>query len=144
MPGVGCLFVGPYDLSLSLGTTVEALLADDSPGSPLARIMSAAAKNGLVVGAFGGAPAYAERFAARGITCLVVATDLWLLNAGMTAALDEGASGPGAATQETASRLPDRGAIVGSLLAVSEEVARRQAPGAFASSAPPGSPRRPG
>ena len=38
VPGVGCLFVGPYDLSLTLGTTVEAMLDDESPGSPLARI----------------------------------------------------------------------------------------------------------
>jgi 4-hydroxy-2-oxoheptanedioate aldolase len=85
---VDCLFVGPYDLSLTLGTTVDAVLDDDSSGSPLARIAAAAADHGLFVGAFGGAPAYADRFAARGITCLVVATDLWVLNAGIAAALD--------------------------------------------------------
>ena len=88
VPGVGCLFVGPYDLSLTLGTTVDAVLDDDSPSSPLARITAAAADHGLFVGAFGGAPAYANRFAARGITCLVVATDLWVQTAGIAAALD--------------------------------------------------------
>ena len=88
VPGVDCLFIGPYDLSLTLGTTVDLVLDDDSPGSPLARIRSAAADHGLFVGAFGGAPAYADRFARRGITCLVVATDLWVLNAGIAAALD--------------------------------------------------------
>ena len=87
VPGVGCLFIGPYDLSLTLGTTVDAVLDDDSPGSPLDRIITAAADHGLFVGAFGGAPTYADRFAARGVTCLVVATDLWLLNAGISAAL---------------------------------------------------------
>jgi 4-hydroxy-2-oxoheptanedioate aldolase len=87
VPGVGCLFVGPYDLSLTLGTTVDAVLEDDSSGSPLTRILAAAADNGLFVGAFGGAPAYAERFAARGISCLAVATDLWLVEAGVSAAL---------------------------------------------------------
>ena len=88
VPGVSCLFVGPYDLSLTLGTTVDAVLDDDSPGSPLARITAAAADQGLFVGAYGGVPAYAERFAERGVTCLAVATDLWLLEAGAAAALD--------------------------------------------------------
>ena len=35
MDGVDQLFVGPNDLSLSLGTTVQALLDDDSETSPL-------------------------------------------------------------------------------------------------------------
>jgi 4-hydroxy-2-oxoheptanedioate aldolase len=87
VPGVGCLFIGPNDLALTLGATVDAVLDDDSPRSPLARITAAAADHGLFVGAFGGAPAYADRFAARGITCLVTATDLWVLNAGIAAAL---------------------------------------------------------
>ena len=88
VPGVSCLFVGPYDLALTLGTTVGALLDDDAAGSPLARITAAAADQELFVGAYGGVPAYAERFAERGITCLAVATDLWLLEAGAAAALD--------------------------------------------------------
>ena len=87
VPGVSCLFVGPNDLALTLGTTVDALLDDDAPGSALARITAAAADQGLFVGAFGGVPAYAGRFAERGISCLVVATDLWLLEAGVGAAL---------------------------------------------------------
>jgi len=87
VPGVNCLFVGPYDLALTLGTTVDALLDDDAPGSALAQITAAAADQGLFVGAFGGVPAYAGRFAERGISCLVVATDLWLLEAGAGAAL---------------------------------------------------------
>jgi len=88
VPGVRCLFVGPYDLSLTLGTTVEAMLDDDATGSPLTRISAAAADRGLFVGAFGGAPAYAGRFAQRGISCLAVATDLWLLEAGVAALQD--------------------------------------------------------
>lgn len=88
VPGVDCLFVGPNDLSLTLGTTVDAVLDDDSARSPLARITAAAADHGVGVGAFGGAPAYAERLAAHGISCLAVATDLWLLEAGAAAALN--------------------------------------------------------
>jgi 4-hydroxy-2-oxoheptanedioate aldolase len=48
--GVGQLFVGPYDLSLSLGTTVQALLDEDSDASPLTRIVQAASSNGRTVG----------------------------------------------------------------------------------------------
>ncbi len=87
VPGVDCLFIGPYDLALTLGTTVDALLDDDSHDAALTRIAAAAADHDLFVGAFGGAPAYAERFAGRGITCRVVATDLWLHDAGVAAAL---------------------------------------------------------
>ena len=44
--GVDQLFVGPYDLSLTLGTTVPALLDDDSDASPLTRIVQAATAYG--------------------------------------------------------------------------------------------------
>jgi 4-hydroxy-2-oxoheptanedioate aldolase len=87
VPGVSCLFIGPYDLALTLGTTVDALLDDDASDSALARIGAAAADRGLFVAAFGGVPADAARFAARGISCLAVATDLWVLEAGAAAAL---------------------------------------------------------
>ena len=86
MAGVGQLFVGPHDLSLSLGTTVEALLDDESAGSPLQRIVAAAADHGLTVGVFAGSPAVSERFRAHGINCLVVATDLWIVAQGADAA----------------------------------------------------------
>jgi len=86
--GVGQLFVGPHDLSLSLGTTVEALLDDESAGSPLQRIVAAAADHGLTVGGFAGSPGVSERFRAHGINCLVVATDLWIVAQGADAALD--------------------------------------------------------
>jgi 4-hydroxy-2-oxoheptanedioate aldolase len=87
VPGLDLLFVGPYDLSLSLGTTVPELLADHSPGSPLARITAAAHSRGLFVGGFGGNPDDAERFRSHGISCVVVATDLWVVHAGTQAAL---------------------------------------------------------
>jgi 4-hydroxy-2-oxoheptanedioate aldolase len=87
VPGISQLFVGPYDLSLSLGTTVDELLADDSEDSALARIAAAAQANQLNVGAYGGNPDLAERFRAYGISCLVVATDIWLVAHGAEAAL---------------------------------------------------------
>jgi 4-hydroxy-2-oxoheptanedioate aldolase len=85
--GVDQLFVGPYDLSLSLGTTVQAMLDDDSETSPLTRIVQAAAAYGRTVGGFAGTPELADRFRERGITCLAVATDLWITNEGARAAL---------------------------------------------------------
>jgi 4-hydroxy-2-oxoheptanedioate aldolase len=85
--GVDQLFVGPYDLSLSLGTTVEALLDDDADTSPLARIVQTAAAYGRTVGGFAGAPDLAVRFRERGILCVAVATDLWITNEGARAAL---------------------------------------------------------
>ena len=84
IPGLSQLFIGPNDLSLSLGTTVDELLED---GSALARITAAAKANGLTVGAYGGNPAMAERFRKHDISCLVVATDGWLVSRGADAAL---------------------------------------------------------
>ena len=85
--GVGQLFVGPYDLSLSLGTTVQALLDDDSASSPLARIVQTAAAYGRTVGGFAGTPDLADRFRERGISCVAVASDLWVTSEGARAAL---------------------------------------------------------
>ena len=70
-----------------LGHHGAALLQDDSDSSPLRRIVAAAEAAGLEVGAFGGVPAVAEHLPAHGITCLVVATDLWLLGQGARGAL---------------------------------------------------------
>jgi 4-hydroxy-2-oxoheptanedioate aldolase len=85
--GIGQLFIGPYDLSLSLGTTVSNLLDDESDGNPLARIVQAAARYGRTVGGFAGTPELAERFRERGVTCLAVASDLWITAEGARAAL---------------------------------------------------------
>jgi 4-hydroxy-2-oxoheptanedioate aldolase len=85
--GVDQLFVGPYDLSLSLGTTVQAVLDDESEGSPLTRIVQAATAYGRTVGGFAGTPELAERFRERGISCVAVASDLWITAEGARAAL---------------------------------------------------------
>ena len=85
--GVDQLFVGPYDLSLTLGTTVPALLDDDSDASPLSRIVQTATAYGRTVGGFAGTPELAERFRERGISCVAVASDLWITAEGARAAL---------------------------------------------------------
>ena len=85
--GVDQLFVGPYDLSLTLGTTVPALLDDDSDASPLSRIVQTATAYGRTVGGFAGTPELAKRFRERGISCVAVASDLWITAEGARAAL---------------------------------------------------------
>lgn len=83
VPGVDMLFVGPYDLSLSLGTTVAELLDDTDASSPLRAIVAAAAAAGSEVGVYAGNPENAERFRELGFECVVPASDTALLQAGI-------------------------------------------------------------
>ncbi|MHA7264629.1 HpcH/HpaI aldolase family protein [Arthrobacter sp. TMN-37] len=85
VPGVDLLFVGPFDLALSLGTTVDALLADD--GGPLAAIAGAAAAAGRAAGIFAGDPGRARILRARGFDRIAVATDAGVIAAGARAVL---------------------------------------------------------
>ncbi len=87
-PGVDGLFIGPYDLALSHGTTVDALLDDDSPDGPIARVVAAARRQGIEVAAFAGTPLNALRFRAHGIGYLAVTTDSGVVETGMRAVLD--------------------------------------------------------
>ena len=87
-PGVDGLFVGPFDLALALGTTVDALLDDRSPGSPLGEVVAAAGRHGILVAAFAGTPANARRLRAHGIHCLAVTTDLAVVDEGVRALLE--------------------------------------------------------
>ena len=87
VPGIDMLFIGPFDLTLSLGSSVDAALDDTSAESAINRILSAAEANHLRVGAFGGDPATAQRFNQRGITCTAVANDGWIISHGAAAAL---------------------------------------------------------
>jgi 4-hydroxy-2-oxoheptanedioate aldolase len=75
-PGVDGLFVGPFDLALGLGTTVDALLDDHTPGNPLGEVVAAAGRHGILVGAFAGNPENARRLREHGIRCLAVTTDV--------------------------------------------------------------------
>lgn len=81
-PGVDGLFVGPFDLALALGTSVDALLDDHAPSSPLEVVVAAAARHGILVGAFAGSPDHAARLRAHGIHCLAVTTDLGIVDQG--------------------------------------------------------------
>ena len=86
-PGVDGLFVGPLDLALALGSSVDALLDDRSEGSPLGRVVAAAGRHGILVAGFAGTPANARRLRAHGIRCLAVTTDLAVVAQGAAALL---------------------------------------------------------
>jgi 4-hydroxy-2-oxoheptanedioate aldolase len=86
-PGVDGLFVGPLDLALALGTSVDALLDDRSDGNPLGTVVAAAQRHGILVAAFAGSPANARRLRAHGIHALAVTTDLAVVAEGVRALL---------------------------------------------------------
>ncbi len=80
--GVDMVFVGPFDLSLRLGTTVDALLADTAPDAPLPRILAACRDAGVLAGAFGPGVDRTSALAALGFTRVVLALDTDLLAGG--------------------------------------------------------------
>lgn len=81
--GVDELFVGPFDLALSLGTTVDDLLADRAETSPLSRVVSACRSTGRSPAAFAGTPAKAESLLDRGFRSVAVTTDTAALLSGV-------------------------------------------------------------
>ncbi len=85
VPGVGLLFVGPFDLSLSLGLDPDAAIAD--PQGPVRRVVEAGRRHHIDVAGFAGSPDRARALTAAGLDTLAVATDLWLLRAGGAVAL---------------------------------------------------------
>ncbi|WP_337062823.1 HpcH/HpaI aldolase family protein [Kineococcus sp. G2] len=85
--GVDVVFVGPFDLSLELGTDVDALLAADGPGDPLPTVVRACAEHGVVPGAFGVGAARAARFRDLGFRFVAAVADTQLLAEGARAHL---------------------------------------------------------
>lgn len=88
LDGVGLLFLGPVDLSLSLGVDLDDLLADSSETGPVSRILAAARRNGRDVAAFAGDPARVPALRALGITRIAVSTDIALVALGAQQVLD--------------------------------------------------------
>lgn len=88
LDGVNLLFLGPVDLSLSLGLGLDALLADDSPDGPVGRILAAARRHDIEVAAFAGDPSRVPALRALGIDRIAVATDIALVALGARAVLD--------------------------------------------------------
>ncbi|WP_210507925.1 HpcH/HpaI aldolase/citrate lyase family protein [Naasia sp. SYSU D00057] len=87
VPGVTSIFVGPYDLSLALGITLEELLAAPDEDAPLRRILAACRAAGIRCGAFGGEPGKAARLLELGFDDVSVATDAGAIDAGAASVL---------------------------------------------------------
>ena len=81
-PGLSMLFVGPFDLAISLGTDVDTLLADTRPESPLSLIADICSTTGIAAGAFGGSPGRARQLAARGFGWVTNCSDATLIAEG--------------------------------------------------------------
>jgi 4-hydroxy-2-oxoheptanedioate aldolase len=88
-PGLDGLFVGPNDLSISLGFGLGKDLKIPKLEAAIAAISAAAKKNRLVPGAFGGSPENCAYFAGHGFKFIAAATDVGLLAAGAKAMQDE-------------------------------------------------------
>lgn len=84
VPGVTGLFVGPSDLSLSLGISVQNLTDDDSTRSPLARIHAAAEAAAVTPAAYGGT--ISARLQAVGYSTVALGSDVDFLAAGVQGA----------------------------------------------------------
>lgn len=88
-PGLDGLFVGPNDLSISLGFGLGKDLKIPKLEAAIKAIAAAAKKNKLVPGAFGGSPEACAFFAGHGFRFIAAATDVGLLAAGAKALRDQ-------------------------------------------------------
>ncbi|WP_119391182.1 HpcH/HpaI aldolase family protein [Taklimakanibacter lacteus] len=88
-PGLDGLFVGPNDLSISLGFGLGKDLKIPKLEAAIKSIAAAAKKNGLVPGAFGGSPQACAVFAGHGFRFIAAATDVGLMAAGAKALQDQ-------------------------------------------------------
>lgn len=88
-PGLDGLFVGPNDLSISLGFGLGKDLTIPKLEAAIKSIAAAAKKNKLVAGAFAGSPQSCAIFTGHGFTFIAAATDVGLLTAGAKAMQDQ-------------------------------------------------------
>jgi 4-hydroxy-2-oxoheptanedioate aldolase len=84
-PGLDGLFVGPNDLSISLGLGLGADMKTPKIDAALKKIVAAAKAHGLVPGVFGGQPELCRQYVERGFRFIAAATDANMLAAGAKA-----------------------------------------------------------
>jgi len=92
--GLDGVFLGPNDLSLALGTTVDDLLAASGADAPLHRIVAACRRAGLTLGAYGADAARSARLAELGFEYIAVTTDVAIVDSGAALALGGESSAP--------------------------------------------------
>ena len=85
VPGLDGLFVGPNDLSISLGFGIGADPKTPRIDTALKKIVAAAKANGLVPGVFGGSPDACRHYVGLGFRFIAAATDMNMLAAGAKA-----------------------------------------------------------
>jgi 4-hydroxy-2-oxoheptanedioate aldolase len=81
-PGVDMVLLGPSDLALSLGTTVDELIAADGADAPLPTLVRACRDAGAIPAAFAGTENRAAGMARLGFDWVVAALDTDLLASG--------------------------------------------------------------
>jgi 4-hydroxy-2-oxoheptanedioate aldolase len=82
-PGVDMVFVGPYDLSISLGTSLDDLFAGRN--GELEAIVAACRANDVIPGAYAGTSDRTQRLTQLGFEVVAAATDRSFLLDGVTA-----------------------------------------------------------
>jgi 4-hydroxy-2-oxoheptanedioate aldolase len=82
--GVDGIFVGPFDLSLALGISLEELLSDRSESAPLSRIVAACRRAGIIASGYAGATQRAGVLASHGLQLIAATTDDTILREGYT------------------------------------------------------------
>jgi len=83
VPGIDMIYVGPFDLSIALGLSIEDLLAGD--GSELATITAACHDHDVIPGAFAGTSARTAMLTGLGFEVLAAITDRQILTDGAAA-----------------------------------------------------------
>jgi 4-hydroxy-2-oxoheptanedioate aldolase len=78
-PGLDGLYVGPFDLSISLGLAKPADFTDPALQAALAAVLAAAARHDLITGVYAGSPEAALMLAQRGFRLVTAAQDTTLL-----------------------------------------------------------------
>ena len=76
-PGVDAIFVGPFDLSLSMGTPGK--VADPDVVQAISHVRDAVQARGLPLGIFGVAPDSVSGWMGRGFTLIACGVDIMLL-----------------------------------------------------------------
>lgn len=87
--GVDGVFVGPFDLSLALGITLDELLSDHSTSSPLGRIRAACSRADVIASGYAGTPERARVLATHGLRLIAAGTDDAILRDGWLRVRDE-------------------------------------------------------
>jgi 4-hydroxy-2-oxoheptanedioate aldolase len=85
-PGLDGLYVGPFDLSISLGLAKPADFTDPVLLAALDAVLAAAARHDLVTGIYAGSPENALMLARRGFRLVTAAQDTALLQTAVAAA----------------------------------------------------------